>query len=717
MKVVHKLLLAPVLVFGAILGVGQYVASTTEDALRAEIMDHSAQQCATVMNEIDRLVATRVEDWQAYASTPLVRRALRASNDAFAADDLREARIDEDDAQWRAAPPDETTPLMVELMENEVSRDLRARLETLERAAGFPVYGEVFLTNRYGANVAQTGRTSDYRQNDEDWWSTASTKGYYVGPLSYDESARSDSIDLCIRIEDENGNLMGVLKAVFDVREIFRLFDERVAAVASRGDRCLLLAGNRSILRACGRTRDLVSEESDWLHALAWPEVGQAQAFERTVPETGGRYLLSIARSGGHRRFPGLGWLVLIEEDAAAALLPATRMHGQVLRIALAAGLVAAVISGWLAYSLSRRFGALARAAQALGDGDRGARVPDLGADELGQLARSFNRMAEESARATADLERRHAELSREMQERKLAEAQRETLAAQLVAAQKLESIGRLAAGVAHEINTPTQYVGDNLRFLEASLADLLAVTGSVEQLVDAAESGALDAQSLAEARARLARADLGFLTAELPVATAQAIEGVDRIASIVRAMKEFSHPGTKDKVALDVNRAISSTVTVGRNEWKYVAEVETDFDPTLPVIQALPGELNQVLLNIIVNAAHAIAEKNEKGCPDAAAGLDGRIRIATRRAGESVEIRISDTGCGIPREIREKIFDPFFTTKGVGKGTGQGLAIAHDVVVNKHGGSIAIEDAPGGGTTFVLRLPIDAAAGALATA
>jgi signal transduction histidine kinase len=167
--------------------------------------------------------------------------------------------------------------------------------------------------------------------------------------------------------------------------------------------------------------------------------------------------------------------------------------------------------------------------------------------------------------------------------------------------------------------------------------------------------------------------------------------------------MKEFSHPGVKEKTALDINDAIEHTLTVSRNEWKYVAEVEIDLDPELPKIICLPGEINQVFLNLIVNAAQAIASENENG-------KNGRgiIRVQTKRDGSWVEIRVSDTGPGIPDHVKPHIFEPFFTTKDVGKGTGQGLAIAYDVIERKHGGTITFETEIGKGTTFIISLPTE---------
>lgn len=280
---------------------------------------------------------------------------------------------------------------------------------------------------------------------------------------------------------------------------------------------------------------------------------------------------------------------------------------------------------------------------------------------------------------------------------------QRKIMEGQLVQAQKLESIGQLAAGIAHEINTPTQYVGDNTRFLQESIADLQKVLAEFKCLLSSVEDGSVTKELIAEVKAATVEVDLDYLLEEIPTSIEQSLEGIDRVAHIVRAMKEFSHPGSKEKVSVDINKAIETTITVSRNEWKYVAEMETDFDVELPMVPCLPGEFNQVILNMIMNAAHAIGTV----VGDGADGM-GVIKVDTCRDGDWVEIRISDTGTGIPDATKDKIFNPFFTTKEVGKGTGQGLAIAHNVIVERHGGQITFETEESKGTTFFVRLPIE---------
>ena len=264
---------------------------------------------------------------------------------------------------------------------------------------------------------------------------------------------------------------------------------------------------------------------------------------------------------------------------------------------------------------------------------------------------------------------------------------------------QKLESIGQLAAGIAHEINTPIQYVGDNLRFLADSFNDFDVLLQSVDELI---LDEKLSAETLREhLKASLTICDAEYLRSEVPNAIAQSLDGIERVTGIVRAMKDFSHPGGAGKTIIDLNRSIESTITVARNEWKYVADVVLELEPSLPPIECMPGELNQVILNMTVNAAHAIADVVAH-TPD----TKGTITISTRSIGDSVEMRIADTGTGMPAEVVSKIFDPFFTTKGVGRGTGQGLAISRSVIVDKHRGTIKVESTPGVGTTFIITLP-----------
>ena len=277
---------------------------------------------------------------------------------------------------------------------------------------------------------------------------------------------------------------------------------------------------------------------------------------------------------------------------------------------------------------------------------------------------------------------------------------ERHVLDDQLRSAQKMEAIGQLAAGIAHELNTPIQYVGDNTLFLKESWEQMAKLLEMAQQLRGG--MGDCSAPAWSEFDAAVQSADLPFLRQEVPKAIDQTLSGVDRVARIVRAMKEFSHPGSAEKQAVDLNKAIEATVTIARNEWKYVADVELQLDPNLPHVVCLGGEINQVLLNLLVNAAHAIAEAQQR-----AGKGRGKIVISSFRDGPWAELRIQDSGTGIAENVRDKVFDPFFTTKEVGKGTGQGLTLAQTVVVKKHSGRIWFDTEAGQGTTFFVRLPL----------
>jgi PAS domain S-box-containing protein len=301
-----------------------------------------------------------------------------------------------------------------------------------------------------------------------------------------------------------------------------------------------------------------------------------------------------------------------------------------------------------------------------------------------------------------ADITAKRGEIRKKQElQDKLVEEMRERarVVIELQLAQKLESVGRLAAGIAHEINTPIQYVGDGVHFLRSAYEDINRLLDGWRSATDALLENPAHAALRLEIAELTARCDLDFLRAEIPKAFERTSDGVERVANIVKAMKEFAHPDTNEQNSADLNHAIDTTLLVASNEYKYLATIHTEF-AELPAIVCNIGELNQVFLNLIVNAAHAIHD----------AGRDvntGEIKIRTALDGDAVIIRISDNGCGVAPENLSKLYDPFFTTKEVGRGTGQGLAISHSIVVDKHGGHIGVTSAVGAGTEFTVRLPV----------
>lgn len=265
---------------------------------------------------------------------------------------------------------------------------------------------------------------------------------------------------------------------------------------------------------------------------------------------------------------------------------------------------------------------------------------------------------------------------------------------------QKLESVGRLAAGIAHEINTPIQFVGDNINFLSGTFEQLLALCDMYRQLCTKAAGAPLSEADLAYQKQQEDEADLDYIRSAVPTSLASTIDGVGRVARIVQSMKAFAHPDRGERSIADINAGLRNTLIVATNELKYVAKVETELGD-IPPISCYLSDLNQVFLNLLVNAAHAIGDVVGQS------GQRGTIRVRTYVEGDNLVVAIGDTGSGIPPAVQTRIFDPFFTTKAVGKGTGQGLALARSVVVEQHGGTISFETQTGKGTTFFIRLPL----------
>lgn len=397
------------------------------------------------------------------------------------------------------------------------------------------------------------------------------------------------------------------------------------------------------------------------------------------------------------------------------------------------------IIAIWMASILTGRITKIIKSIRLFQQGDLGQRVDIHSNDELDELGMTFNSMADKIQQSMITIQaahtqsvktnqqlveevatRKHAEkkladhrdtlehmvsvrtseLELEIVERKQAMDNLTKTKLQLVQSEKLAGIGQLAAGIAHEINTPVQYIADNVRFFQESFNDIDTHLHECDQLLEHPEEIQL-ASFVEKVEKSKQDVDLEYIREEVPKAIDQTLDGIAHVAKIVLSMKQFSHPGTKEMIAVNINEAIESTIIVSSNEWKYLANMETELDAGLPLVLCFPGELNQVILNIIINAAHAIGESSAQE-----EDKKGLIRIQTRKQKNHVEISIHDTGPGIPEEIQNKIFDPFFTTKEVGKGTGQGLAISWSVIVDKHDGEIWFETSKNG-TSFFVKLPV----------
>ena len=295
---------------------------------------------------------------------------------------------------------------------------------------------------------------------------------------------------------------------------------------------------------------------------------------------------------------------------------------------------------------------------------------------------RSLARLNEEQNRRIEELSQAHAEV--QAINRRLEDTQQ-----QLLQSEKMASIGQLAAGVAHEINNPIGYVHSNLGSLEGYVEDIfrmLEVYAGVER--DHAEQAGM----FAEAKAMREKLDIDFLKDDVHALLAETREGIGRVKKIVQDLKDFSRTGAEDEWQwADLHKGLDSTLNIVNNEIKYKARVVREYG-TLPEIECLPSQLNQVFMNLLVNAAHAIDQQ-------------GTITVRSGADAASLWVEVSDTGSGIAPENLKRIFEPFFTTKPVGKGTGLGLSLSYSIV-QKHGGRLEVDSEPGRGTTFRVTLP-----------
>ncbi len=398
----------------------------------------------------------------------------------------------------------------------------------------------------------------------------------------------------------------------------------------------------------------------------------------------------------------------LIEEDGevfgrveiglSTDLLGSTMIQIQLKVIAIGLGeiIFSAFVSFLLGTFLVRRLTDLQHASQQISSGNFDTRVIEEGSDELAQTARAFNNMAGKVSSLIEGLKQANVGLD----EKRLAmEGDLQAAQAQLIQASKIKALGSLSSGIAHEINTPTQYITDNLHFLESCDVTVRKVLVRSLILLNECEKKGCFPDETEQIRKVCDEENLDFILDELPLAISQSLDGTKRVSEIVSALKEFSHPNQKEKTPVDVNRIVANAVTISRSEWRHDVDVTSDFETDLPKIMCVPSEITQVLINLIINAFHAIKDgpSAQRGCID----------LRTRLLGSLVEIQISDNGVGINEKIKNNIFDPFFSTKEVGRGTGQGLSISHDIVVNKHSGEIVFETVEGSGTTFFVRLPI----------
>ena len=842
MRIGHKSILGFVGIALLIWIVGYISVNTSQKALKKTIGENSVALANQVMDSIDRDIHSKIERLQGFAD-PSLQKVLIKSNQEFERLDNIQNYVNEKEREWTSVPKEEITPFMKELNNNELSKALRKRTRFYEEKYGFSVFPEVFVTNKYGANAAQSGRTSDYRQDDEEWWQRAEKDGLYVGDVEYDESAATHSIAIGMRIDDEEGNFVGIMKAPLNIGEVINIIKTIEATHKHETVEFKLITKGRKIIYSTEESELFEQIPDEFLSTFGCSTGKHVEYFISEGDKPGeSEELFAHAHSKGHRDFKGLGWILIVEHKTEEIFAPVAKLKNILLIISFIVTTSAVLIGLFISRSISAPIKKLKAATAEIGKGKLDTKIDINSKNEIGKLAQSFEKMRGDLKTSTTSIDNLNKEIAerkqtehllresearyrtlyessrdaimiitpptwkfvagnqatlelfgaqseeefitkgawdispeyqpdgqlssekakdaiekamkegsnffewqhmkldgkefsatvlltrvdlegrellqatvRDITERKQAEEGIETayeqleqsnmelkeMQSQMVQNEKLASIGQLAAGVAHEMNTPVGFVASNFQTLESyvkKFTDLLKMHDELAGIIETTEKTELldKANVISQSRDDM---KIDFMLEDLQELFDDSKEGLGRITDIIQNLRDFSRidqPGSLDE--FNINDGIESTLVVANNEIKYDADIKMDLSKVPPVF-CHSSQINQVFLNILLNASQAIKSKKKDD--------KGTITIRTYPMDDQVVCEIFDNGCGIAPENLSKIFDPFFTTKVVGEGTGLGLSVSYDIIVNKHKGELLADSTVGEGTTFTIKLPI----------
>ena len=684
MKISNKLIISFLTVAFLISLTGIFAYTKSQKILKDSIGTNSVTLARETADKIDRYIFNKVDQLRIYSNDLLLQEFLAKSNKEFEAMDNIQEYIDMQDKEWISVPRGSTTSFIQRLKNSEVSEEMERIIGYYDSQKGNRVFGEIFITNKFGATVALTEKTSDYRQDDEQWWQLAKEKGLYVEDIGYDESAGIFSINICMRIEDNEGNFMGVMKAVVNIDEVTNILYELKNHASYRSLQFQLLdrkgapllaaeGGHHTPGTGSGTHLHFIPDERGF-HILQGDDAHKAQ-------------LIAYSRSLGYKDFKGLGWVLALRYDVNEIFAPVVKLKYVLLIVSFVVTAFALLLGVIVSRSISAPIIKLKNRTREIGNGHLDTVIEIESKDEIGELADSFKTMVEDLKKSTTSISSLHQEIA----ERKKAEAELEKSHAQILQQEKMASIGQLSAGIAHEINNPTSFISSNLGTLGKYVDRIIEYMAEQSRAAELyADRTILD--SLSQKKKNL---KIDYIADDAGGLIKECKEGTDRIKGIVDGLKGFARVDESVRKPVDINQCLDSTLNIVWNELKYKCSVNKEFS-ALPLITCYPQQLSQVFVNLLVNASQAIEKQ-------------GDISIKTWSDNGSVCVSISDTGCGIPGEGLRRIFEPFYTTKEVGKGTGLGLSISYDII-HKHGGDLSVESEVGKGTTFYIKLPADAA-------
>ena len=646
MKIVHKLILIAILPAILIWVVGYYAIRSSQTSLRSAIERTSAAHAKSVMNEIDRVLHSRLADWTAYGRSPLLQKSLKTSNEDFDCKPDLEDYIDKQDKDWQQTTKG-LSPFMQDLMKNELSRDLRVRLNRLAQENGYAIFGEVFVTNQFGANIALTNRTSDYRQDDEAWWQRAKKDQLYVGDVKLDESTQTYSTEFCIRIDDNKNNFLGVMKVVFNIKEVVEIIERRASDLSKSGAQGLkLFTSDLKIIHDSSTKQNILADGSAFFKGIILDKTDAVITTDRDDQITGKPLLSTYAKSKGHGDFKGLGWVTLLDYSAEEVFHPIHDLRFKLLLISILATVLALGVSGFIATSLTRRLRSLSKATAAFGQGDLGQRVFIKGKDELSGLGENYNIMATTIAN-DIDIRKKTTQ---------------ELMEARLAADAANQAKSNFLSSMSHELRTPL--------------------------------NGVLGYAQILKREKNLSKEHQVSLNA---------IENCGQhLLTLINDVLDFSkiEAGQMDlhPEPTDLHQLIQSVydIVVQRATNKGLA-LNLEVSPILPQgILVDATKLRQILINLLGNAVKFTSK--------------GSITFKIlEEPTDHITFIVKDTGMGISKDKTKAIFDPFKQDQGgiSEGGTGLGLSISKKLV-DLMGGNLLVESELNAGSSFSFALPFE---------
>ncbi|MFA5239216.1 MAG: ATP-binding protein [Phycisphaerae bacterium] len=644
MKIREKIISGYISIILLICIIGYFSIYVGKKMLTKTVEEYTVAMAHTTLDKIDRVIQGRVEQIETGVVNLPFKEVLTQSNEEFGRLDNIQGYISQKDKEWTSVPKKEITAFMQTLIDNELSEELRQKIEIKKYFTaqyGYNVFTEVFVTNKYGANVAQSQKTTDYYQADEQWWQEAARNGTYLTDVEYDESSDIYSIAICRRIDDENGKFIGVLKAVLNIKEVINILKETATSARCKTEKYDLFTKNGGVIYS---TREKLSGLSPRQLSDFHLE-GEKENYSIVVGGITGesRKLITHAHSKGYKNYKGFGWILLVEQDVKEIFAPAVWLTNRLLPAIGMIVLLSVAICIIISRHITNPIVDLSAAALRIGQGDMNARMEVASNDEVGQLAVIFNKMVDNLKKSTTSIDN----LNQEIAQRKKVEKALENSNSELT---------NFVYVASHDLREPLRKISSFGQLLQDSL------------------QGKLSGDELE---------NLNFM-----------IDGSDRMTLMINGLLTYSRANTKDIMfeAVDLNEVVEQLKKLELGMLLEETGSVIEVPQPLPKVYADPVQMEQLLQNLIANSI-----KYRKD------GVTPRITINAKDvSGDKVRIEIQDNGIGIASEYRDEIFKMFKRLHSRQKydGCGIGLSVCKKIV-EKHGGLIGVESEPGAGSTF----------------